>query len=325
MPVQNGSGIGRFFRNLAMGPAMRAGAERKGRLAGYEEMLAEAQVYDHREKAKRGHAENQGLSDLEATLTPLLGVEMAKAAQAAARGKYNLGEATGASADIQHQLFERQARDRILAGDYEGANAYLAGIEGKPLQITDVQEGVVVNPFADRAGQGQQTTSVGSSMIRENDASAAASYASAEASRARAADIRNGGSGEGGGKPLNLDAGLISSMFKTPQMDARGRPITNPLTGEVSTAPDQKQIGQLMSYIAERRRTAPRMSADEITMEYLSRGRRQAATNEADFNDALTAVNSGRISLQEAQRRLRAAGMPNLAAELARQASPSQP
>lgn len=316
MPVNNGAGIGQFFRNLAMGPAMRQSAERKGRLAGLEEMLTEASAYGKREQAKRDYAENQGLDGMEEAVTPLLGAELARAVSQAARAKYDLRQGVEAGGGLQKQLFERNARDRILAGDFEGANAYLAGIDGKPLQITDVQEGVVVNPYANRAGQGQQTTSVGSSMIRENDASAASSYASADASRARAADIRAGGDGDGNRKPLNLDAGIISSMFKAPQLDAQGRPISNPLTGEPSMAPDQAKIGRLLTYMAERSRLQPRMSADEITVDFLSRGEPGIQGKLQDLEDARAAVATGRISREEAQRRLRAAGMPRLAEQL---------
>lgn len=314
MPVQSGAGIGRLIGNLLGGPAMRQQAERRGRMAAHEEMLTEAKAYGEREQAKRSYGENQGLSQLETALAPLLGPELAKAAQAAAYGKYDLHQATQAGGDLQTQLLQRNARDALLRGDFEGGNASLAAIDGKPLAITNEENGVLINPYDSVSDQVMRMTQVGSSMVNENNANATNSLASAGEHNARTADIRNGGSGNGGGKPLNLDANLISSMFKVPQVDANGRPVTNPMTGEVEMAPDQAGIGALMSYIVQRRQGAPKLSADEITAEYLAKGRTRQADNLRDLEEARAAIATGKITREEAQRRLRAAGL-NAAAE----------
>lgn len=112
--------------------------------------------------------------------------------------------------------------ERALLGDIGGAGAYSLGLATGPLKMTDITDGTAFNPYM-QADQAMYTTDVGKSAIRQRDASAASSYASADNSRAsaartrqsRAQDLANGfatgspggrggaGGDAAGGVPLN--------------------------------------------------------------------------------------------------------------------------
>lgn len=78
---------------------------------------------------------------------------------------------------------------RALAGDLGGAGAYSMGLATGPLEMTKITDGTGYNPYL-QPDQEYSTTPVGQSTIGQRNASAAASYASADNSRASAARTR---------------------------------------------------------------------------------------------------------------------------------------
>lgn len=282
MPVQGGEGIGQFFRSLAMGPAMRQQAERKGRLSAYEEMLREAQAQGERQRAIRDYGENQGLSRLGESLAPLLGPELARAAQDSAYGKYDLRQATGAGGDLQKQLMARDARDALAAGDFERANASLAAIDGKPLAITDEQGGVLLNPYDSVGDQTVRATPVGQAEIglrgaqaAQARAAAAENAAQAGLANARTANVRSGGenvSGSGGrggrGGSFNIESGLLG-LLDVPMTDVRGKPVIDPKTGVQQRGSDPAEVARFFRFAQERANRGGGTNLDGALMDYL--------------------------------------------------------
>lgn len=283
MPVQGGEGIGRFFRQLAMGPAMRASAERRGRMGAYEEMLAEAKAQGERQRATRDYGENQGLAHLGESLTPILGPQLARAVQDSAYGKYNISQATDASGDLQNQLFARDARDAIARGDFRAANASLAAADGKPLQITDEQGGVLLNPYDTVAAQTIRTTPVGQAEIslrgaQASQARAAATENMAQAglANARTANVRGGGENIGGGgggggrggKGFNLESGILK-LLETQVRDQAGNPVFDPRTHAPTMMQDPQEIARFFKFATERAARGGGNNMDAALMDYL--------------------------------------------------------
>lgn len=279
MPVQGGEGIGQFFRQLAMGPAMRQQAERKGRMSAYEEMLAEARAQGERQRATRDYGENQGLARLGDSLSPLLGEELARAVQDSAYGKYNISQATDAAGDLQKQLFAREARDALARGDFEGANASLASIDGKPLAITYEQNGVLLNPYDSVRDQAMRVTPVGQAEVglrgaQASQARAAATENMAQAglANARSANVRSGGenvSGGGrGGRGFNIEAGLLK-LLDTPLRDANGNPVVDQETGVPKTGTDPQEVARFFKFAQERQSRGGGSNLDGALMDYL--------------------------------------------------------
>jgi len=93
-------------------------------------------------------------------------------------------QASGHSGDMQIQDFRQGALNQGLAGNLPGANAYLAAIAGKPLELTDIRGQNIVNPY-DRDGW-RGTTEIGQSQIGFNAARALAEKAQASAANALA-------------------------------------------------------------------------------------------------------------------------------------------
>lgn len=306
MAVQNGAGIGQFLRALTMGPAMRQQAARRGRLEAHEEMLTEAQAYEGREKAKRALGENQGLAQIEQALVPLVGADMARAASAGAYGKYDIRQATGAASDAQKQLLERQARDALLSGDFQAANASLAAISGQPLKTSSIVGDTVLNEYGP-TDQALRTTALGQAKIGAQNASAAASYASAENSRASAAKNRAETAGPGKPVPFQID-GTTLSLFQKPATDATGKPISNPMTGKVEMVPDTERIGAAMSYMAGRHRADPTQSTDRYLADFLGGGEQRAQELQAEIIKARELIRAQPALKAEILNRFRQAG-----------------
>ena len=281
MPVRSGAGVGEFFRTMSMGPAIRAQAERKGRLGAYEEMLAEAKAAGERQRATRDYGENQGLGRLRESLTPLLGEDLARAAQDAAYGKYDLRQATGAGGDLQGQLMQRNARDAMARGDFEGANANLAAIDGKPLAITNEENGILLNPYDSVGDQSMRVTPVGRAEIGLRGAQATQAQAAAAENRAQAglagartANVRSGGENVGGGggsrgrgKGFNVESGMLQ-ILNVPAKDSRGRPILDE-DGAPKMIQDPMEVAKFFRFAQERERRGGGDNFDEALMDYM--------------------------------------------------------
>ena len=90
---------------------------------------------------------------------------------------------SGYQGDMQEQGFRSDAATRANAGDWNGANASLMGVANGPVQLATVEgQNLLGNVFREGGG-GITTTEQGRSAIRQNDASAASSYASAARTR----------------------------------------------------------------------------------------------------------------------------------------------
>lgn len=79
--------------------------------------------------------------------------------------------------------------DRATLGDLAGAGAASLGLTTKPLEMTKIAGDVAYNPYA-QSDQTVNVTPLGEAAIGQRRASAAASYASADNSRASAAKTR---------------------------------------------------------------------------------------------------------------------------------------
>lgn len=317
-----GGGMGRLFADLVHRGRNGARSEQQGRMDGFKTLLTQAQALGEQQNARRTYQENQGLDNLEGTLIPLLGPQMAAAVAASARGKYDLHQGTQAAGDVQTQGFRTDARDALARGDYIGGNANLAAIDGKPLQISNESGGVVLNPYA-LPGAPMVTTAVGQADIGAKHAQAAASmasaadnYASAGEHKARTVNIKDGGDGNGKVPGFNYDANNLR-VLESPQLDSHGQPITNPLTGAPQMQVDPKRMGTFFAFAQGYRKTHPKATADEAMASFLAGGEERAHANEAQANlavqEARALIQAGKISRQEAQQRLIRAGYPSAA------------
>lgn len=132
--------------------------------------------------AKIKQAEAQAQARLPGALTALdLPADLATVLQ----GGYNPEQLSGYQGDVQEQGFRGDAVARALAGDWTGANANLMGVASGPQALASVDgQNLIQNRFLPGGG-GISTTEQGQADIRQSDASAAASHASATAALGR--------------------------------------------------------------------------------------------------------------------------------------------
>jgi hypothetical protein len=102
---------------------------------------------------------------------------------------YDPTKITAFQGGMQEQGFRDNIVAQALAGDMPGAGAYSMGLAKGPLEMTKIADGVAYNPYG-QSGQDLNVTPVGQSTIGQRNASAAASYASANNSNASAARTR---------------------------------------------------------------------------------------------------------------------------------------
>ncbi|HEL3212206.1 TPA: hypothetical protein ACGCGV_000197 [Stenotrophomonas maltophilia] len=107
-------------------------------------------------------------------------------------------------------LYRQAARDKAVLGDADNPNAELFGVANGPVETTKISDGVAYSPLGS-SSQSLNVTPLGEAAIGQRRASAAASYASADNSRASAArtrqamaidqsDVLGGGAARPGGK-----------------------------------------------------------------------------------------------------------------------------
>lgn len=99
---------------------------------------------------------------------------------------------SGYTGDMQEQGFRGDAASRALAGDWGGANAALMGVANGPQQLAKIEgQNLLGNVFLEGGGgistteQGRSSMAADAARARASDASAANSYASANATRER--------------------------------------------------------------------------------------------------------------------------------------------
>lgn len=99
---------------------------------------------------------------------------------------------SGYTKEVQEQGFRGDAASRALAGDWGGANAALMGVASGPQQLAKIEgQNLLSNVFLEGGGgistteQGRSSMAADAARARASDASAASSYASADATRQR--------------------------------------------------------------------------------------------------------------------------------------------
>lgn len=99
---------------------------------------------------------------------------------------------SGYTGDVQEQGFRGDAASRALAGDWDSANAALMGLANGPQQLGTIEgQNLLANRFLSGGGgitttdQGRAGMAADAARARASDASAASSYASADATRQR--------------------------------------------------------------------------------------------------------------------------------------------
>jgi len=97
---------------------------------------------------------------------------------------HNPMQVSGYGGDMQIQDLRQGALNQALGGNLPGANAHLAAINGKPLNLTAIDGQNIINPWVPDGYQGP--TDIGQAQIRYNAAQASAAKAQASAANALA-------------------------------------------------------------------------------------------------------------------------------------------
>ncbi|WP_099605949.1 hypothetical protein [Stenotrophomonas maltophilia] len=147
-------------------------------------------------------------------------------------------------------LYRQAARDKAVLGDADNPNAELFGVANGPVETTKISDGVAYSPLGS-SSQSLNVTPLGEAAIGQRRASAAASYASADNSRASAARTRQAMSldradvlGGGGGKPASKAPSGYRWAANGTLEAIPGGPADKPL-GSGATEDERKAAGWL--------------------------------------------------------------------------------
>ncbi|WP_414611851.1 hypothetical protein [Stenotrophomonas muris] len=147
-------------------------------------------------------------------------------------------------------LYRQAARDKAVLGDADNPNAELFGVANGPVETTKISDGVAYSPLGS-SSQTVNVTPLGEAAIGQRRASAAASYASADNSRASAARTRQAMSldradvlGGGGGKPASKAPSGYRWAANGTLEAIPGGPADKPL-GSGATEDERKAAGWL--------------------------------------------------------------------------------
>lgn len=215
--------------------------------------------------------------------------DQARAVEMIVRAGGNPENFTGALGDILGQGYQQAARDRAVAGDYMGAQGELYGLAKGPLEMTKISDGTAYNPYTSPGLGDMLTTDVGQSTIRQRDAAAGASRASAASTMGRLgiaqqqfALQRSGlwnpsGGGGGAGKATPEDRAALADQYGL-QGEARTRfALTGSLPANMSLT------------------SAPEAAEGDVTATYNDRQKAGAAMQrEALLNQVATQTNTPR-------------------------------
>jgi len=187
-PPQGWASVGQALAGL--GGAGREDSYNRGmaRAAQLDQLVQTARF--SREKAmeaERAREKQTGLSDelIAAGWDPA----SARAAGAFAGSGLNPNEYATARLSGQEYGNRGSIVAEALQGNLPAAGAYSLGLAKGPLEMTKIADGVAYNPYG-QSGQDLNVTPVGQSTIGQRNASAAASYASANSSNATAQATR---------------------------------------------------------------------------------------------------------------------------------------
>jgi len=143
---------------------------------------------------------------------------------------YDPRQLSGYTGDMQAQGFRNDAVTRATGGDWGGANAALLGVANGPVELAAVQGQNLINNRLLPGGGGISTTEQGRASMatdaaraRASDASAASSYATADATRQRLGiaqaqfDLQRSGqwnpSGKQAGGAASLPVGALKELL----------------------------------------------------------------------------------------------------------------
>ncbi len=237
--MPNGTeGVAKFFAGLGAGPVLRQQAAARGRLDAMRMALDDAQIRNTGNDAALKQIKLDALDP--ATLAAAFagaGVPQEHAAGAAGldRAGNNASQIGALMKTLQEQAIARDARDAAVRGDLNGANANLFGLADKPVTLSQVTDGVALNPTVTPDQNAFTPTAVGQSMIGQRNAAAANSYAGAGANNALR-DLRDTQTAAGGFNPhvgagtgkLPPVADIRAILPATGPMNAQGNPTVNP-------------------------------------------------------------------------------------------------
>lgn len=187
--MANGTeGVAKFFAGIGAGPALRQRAAAQGRLDAMRTALLDAQIGNTQADAGIKQVKLDALDP--ATLAAAFsgaGVPEAQASGAAglARAGNNADQIAGMMKVLQGLAIRRDARDAAVRGDLNGANANLFGVADKPVTLSQVTDGVALDPTVTPDANAFDPTAVGQAMINQRNAAAGNSAASVAATNAK--------------------------------------------------------------------------------------------------------------------------------------------
>lgn len=270
-------GVAKFFAGLGAGPALRQRAAAQGRLDAMREALTDAQIRDTGAQAALRQTQVDALDP--ATLAQTfagfgLPEDQAGGAAGLVRAGNNANEVGQFMTHLQHLASQRAARDAAVRGDLNGANAQLFGLADKPVPLSQVTDGVALNPIVTPDANAFDPTAVGASMIAQHNAAAANSTASAAATRAklpgelRKLEAEADKAGRERDKAGNV---TLPSMDKVRNTIGQAVPVLDSLTGKPTgqvrydVSPDE--LGRFLTYQANNATTDPRFNDGEYALQ----------------------------------------------------------
>lgn len=244
-------GVAKFFAGLGAGPALRQQAAARGRLDAMRTALIDAQIRNTGNDAALKQVKLDALDP--ATLGAALaatGVPQDQSGGAAGlvRAGQNVNEIGGLMKTLQSLAVQRAARDAAVRGDLNGANAQLFGLASKPVTLSQVTDGVALDPTVTPDRNAFDPTAVGQAMINQRNAAAADSAAGAGAANALR-DLRQVQTAAGGFNP-NTGGGKnkLPPVSDITSILPKTRPAADPLA---TPAPDPAQVAQVISWLGK--------------------------------------------------------------------------
>jgi hypothetical protein len=245
-----GQGIGNMFKAYAMAPHLRQQAEQDAALKG-------AQIYHHNMSGNKSGTEAEGLRLTNTARTGPIDSNLPAALQTA----YKLFQATG---DTNMERFANAGTAIQTQGIRDQAVANVNNLDTMNRLNTLAKPGDTYMPFdaigttgysVNKAtGQGEQLDvlrklfgeKTAADVARDrgaanaSNASAGKYTAEADIERQKADRLRTTGSLPGTGAEGSEGAlsSTILNTLKVPALDAKGRPVRNPITGELETVVD---------------------------------------------------------------------------------------
>lgn len=247
-----GQGIGNLFKAYALGPQMRQQAEQ-------EAAKSAADLYYRQMAGNKYGAEAEGLSMTNSARKAPVDPSLSRYMQDA----YKLFQATG---DTNAQNLAKAGTEVQTQGIRDQALANVGDLDMMNRLNALSKEGTTYKPFAavgntggainQATGQGIVSDAVlrelfgdkNASEIMENKAQANSANASAgkytaeaDIERQKADRLRTTGALPGTGAEGSEGAlsSTILNTLRVPALDAKGRPVRNPITGELETVVDQ--------------------------------------------------------------------------------------